>query len=33
MKNIVSKLALAFLFISMVSCGESSSEEKTEDKI
>jgi len=32
MKNIVSKLALAFLFISMVSCGESSSEEKTEIK-
>ncbi len=32
MKNIVSKLALALLFISMVSCGESSSEEKTEEK-
>jgi len=32
MKNIVSKLALAFLFISMVSCGESSSEEKTDTK-
>jgi len=29
MKNTVSKLALAILFISMVSCGESSSEEKT----
>jgi cobalt-zinc-cadmium efflux system membrane fusion protein len=32
MKNIVSKLALAFLFIFMVSCGETSSEEKTEEK-
>jgi len=32
MKNIVSKLALAVLFISMVSCGETSSEEKTEEK-
>jgi len=32
MKNTVSKLALAILFISMVSCGESSSEEKTEAK-
>ncbi|RKS55508.1 cobalt-zinc-cadmium efflux system membrane fusion protein [Gillisia mitskevichiae] len=31
MKNIISKLALAFLFISMVSCGETSSEEKTEE--
>jgi cobalt-zinc-cadmium efflux system membrane fusion protein len=32
MKNIVSQLALAILFISMVSCGESTSEEKTEVK-
>ena len=32
MKNIVSKLALAILFISMWSCGETSSEEKTEEK-
>jgi len=32
MKNIVSKLALAFLFISMVSCGEFSSEEKKDSK-
>ncbi len=32
MKNIVSKFALAILFISIVSCGESSSEEKTEVK-
>ncbi len=32
MKNIVSNLALALLFISMVSCGESSSEEKTAEK-
>ncbi len=32
MKNILSKLALALLFISMVSCGESSSEEKTAEK-
>lgn len=32
MKNIVSKLALAVLFISMLSCGESSSEGNTEAK-
>lgn len=32
MKNIVSNLALAVLFISMLSCGESSSEGKTEAK-
>jgi len=32
MKNTVSKLALAILFISMVSCGESSSEEKTGER-
>ena len=33
MKNTVSKLALAILFISMVSCGESSSEEKKGEKV
>lgn len=32
MKNIVSKIALAILFISMVSCGESTSDEKIEEK-
>jgi cobalt-zinc-cadmium efflux system membrane fusion protein len=32
MKNIVSQLALAILFISMVSCGESTSEDKKEVK-
>ena len=32
MKNIISKIVLAFLFISMISCGESVSEEKTEAK-
>jgi len=32
MKNIISKIVLAFLFISMISCGKSVSEEKTEAK-
>ncbi len=32
MKNIVSKIALAILFISMVSCGESTSGEQLEEK-
>jgi len=32
MKNIISKIALASLFISIISCGESASEEKTEVK-